>query len=328
MQISDPGFGAGRMAVAPMLDVTDSIFRRLIRVYSRRIVNYTEMVAADAIVHEKYHLLDYDPVELPCVLQLGGSSPKKLALAAKIGSGLGYSAVNLNAGCPSDKVQAGAFGAALLKNIPLLCDCFKAMADAASCEVTVKTRIGYDHEDSFEFTCHLVDSLYNAGCRHLILHARKAWLTGLSPRENRSIPPLDYGRVYKMKEMYPDLRITLNGGITTLEQCRDHLEHVDGVMLGRALCDNPYLLSAVDREIFGEDAAVPSREELLARFVPLTAVMLSEGRPLHLIVRHLMNLFAGCPGSRLYRRYLSEHMTRPGEDETILERAWQAMRGA
>ena len=317
--------GAMRFSVAPMIDVTDSIFRRLARIFSTQCMLYTEMIAADAIIHGKHHLLDLKENELPCVLQLGGSDPSKLAKAAKVGQSFGYTEINLNAGCPSDKVQSGNFGAILMKTPDLIADCVKAMQDAVSVPVTVKTRIGVDEEDSVDFTLNLIDTIVKSGCTHVILHARKAWLNGLSPKENRTIPPLDYDRVYLIKRTFPNLKVTINGGILTLDEAKFHLSKVDGVMLGRAIIDNPYLLSKVDNEIFNLDTPLLSREEILYKAVDLAATLQAEGHAVHHMMRHLLCLFNGCPGARLYRRYLSENMTALGAGPKVLLDAYQAM---
>ena len=223
-------FKADRFAIAPMIDVTNSAFRRFARILTKRSMLYTEMIAAEALVHGKLNLIAYDKVELPCVLQLGGSDPKKLAQAAKIGEDQGYSAINLNAGCPSDKVQSGSFGAILMKTPEVIAKAVAAMQEAVKIPVTVKTRIGVDEQDSFEDTLKIVKTIYDSGCRHIILHARKAWLNGLSPKENRTVPPLDYERVYAMRELFPDLYMTINGGILTIAECLAQLQKVDAVM--------------------------------------------------------------------------------------------------
>ncbi len=315
-------FTADRFSVAPMVDVTTRSFRLMARVLSKRAMLYTEMIAADAIVHGKQHLIEFSDIELPLTLQLGGNDPQKMAAAAKTGAQMGYSAVNINAGCPSDKVQQGAFGAVLMKDIPLLCDIFQEMQGAVSIPVTVKTRIGVDNDDSWEFTLNLVQSLVAAGVKHIILHARKAWLSGLSPKENRTIPPLDYARVYKLKQLFPQVFFTINGGISNLEQCKPQLQAVDGVMLGRALIDNPYLLAAVDRNIFGSSAPQRSRAECWADFIELAASLRAQGVALHHFARHLLGFFSGVRGARAYRRFLSEHMTALGADERVLAQAF------
>lgn len=325
-----------RFSVAPMVDVTDSIFRRMARLFSKRCMLYTEMIAAEALVHEKYHLIDFVDLELPCTLQLGGSEPHKLAFATKAGVKRGYSAINLNAGCPSDKVQSGNFGAVLMKTPQVIADCYQAMQEAVDQEcknlginpipVSVKTRIGVDELDSQEYTFKLMDTIYQAGCRHIIIHARKAWLNGLSPKENRTVPPLDYERVYAVKNRYLDLKVTINGGILTIDSALEQLTKVDGVMLGRAIIDNPYLLSQVDSQIFKDpQAKEQTREEVLAKLVDLTNELKAEGKPVHLLLRHVLGLFNGCPNSRLFRRYLSEYMTQKDTDGRVLELAYKTM---
>ena len=323
-----------RFSVAPMVDVTDSVFRRMARVMTKQAMLYTEMIAAEALVHEKYYLIAFKDEELPCCLQLGSADPKKLALATKVAVEHGYSAINLNAGCPSDKVQSGNFGAILMKTPELIAQCYQAMAEAAAqaapagttIPVSVKTRIGVDELDSVDFTFKLMGTIYEAGCRHIIIHARKAWLNGLSPKENRTIPPLDYERVYQIKAAFPDLKVTINGGITTMAQCQEQLTRVDGVMLGRAIIDNPYLLATVDRDLYGgTQGPVLTREQVLERMVELGAQLQSEGKALHFLCRHLLGLFNGCANSRLYRRYLSEHMTQKDVRPEILLKAHQAM---
>ncbi len=312
-------------SVAPMVDVTNSTFRRMARILSKKALLYTEMIAADALCHEKYHLIDFKDEELPLVLQLGGNDEAKLAKASQIGEKRGYSAINLNAGCPSDKVQSGAFGAVLMHDPKKLQSLVKAMIESVSIPVSVKTRIGVDEKDSFDFTVELVSSIYEAGCREITLHARKAWLNGLSPKENRTIPPLDYERVYAIKSMFPDLHVTINGGITSIEECKAQLQKVDGVMLGRSIIDNPYLLAFVDREIYGEDVEVKTRDELLAEFVELAKVMQQEGTALHHLFRHLLGLYQGIRGAKRFRRHLSDYMTSPTVQPALLFEAREAM---
>jgi tRNA-dihydrouridine synthase A len=314
-----------RFSAAPMVDVTTSAFRRAARLFTKKATLYTEMVAAQAIVHGAMRLLEFSPEEMPLVLQLGGSDPAVLARAAREGEKAGFAAVNLNAGCPSDKVQSGDFGAVMMKDPGHLADCVKAMQDAVSVPVTVKTRIGVDALDSEDFTRTLIGAIYGTGCRHVIIHARKAWLNGLSPKENRTVPPLDYDRVYRLKEAFPDLAITINGGITTIDQCLDQLGRVDGVMLGRALIDNPYLMAQVDSRIFGDGAPVKSREEILEAAMELASKFKAEGRPFRHLGQHFLNLFASCPGSRRYRRYLSAHL---GDEDgaAVLGQAYAQMK--
>lgn len=321
-------YGADRFSIAPMIDVTTSAFRRFTRIMTKRSMLYTEMIAAEALVHGKLNLIAHDNNELPCVLQLGGSDPQKLAIAAKIGEDCGYSAINLNAGCPSDKVQSGSFGAILMKTPDVIASCVEKMQSAVKIPVTIKTRIGVDDLDSFDYTVKIVKTIYDSGCRHIVLHARKAWLNGLSPKENRSIPPLDYDRVYEMKEMFPDLFITINGGILTIDDCLLHLKKVEGVMLGRAIIDNPYLLSSVDRDIFEDGSEVKSRENVLNEFADLCEKFLSEGHRFHHMAMHGLNLFNGCHGARRFRQYMSAHMHQENADASLLLKAYQKMQGA
>lgn len=325
MMFANNHFGANVYSVAPMVDVTNSVFRRLMRLYSKRSMLYTEMIAAEALVHEKYHLLEHAEYELPCTLQLGGSDASKLALASKVGQKFGYSAINLNAGCPSDKVQNGNFGAILMREPKKIAMLYQAMQDAVDIEVTVKTRIGVDDLDSFDFTVDLIGTIYNAGCRHIIVHARKAWLNGLSPKENRTVPPLDYKRVYAIKSMFPDLMITINGGILTIDEIKEQLTHVDGVMQGRAIIDNPYILCAIDCEIFGENSKIMSREEALYSAIELYEREFKGKVAFHHFAKHLLGLFAGCKNSKLYRRYLSNHMNELGADGKVLSEAYVSM---
>lgn len=313
-----------RFAVAPMVDVTTSAFRLAARLYTKKAMLYTEMIAADAITHGKLHLLQFDPLEQPVTLQLGGNNENTLAQATKAGAKAGYATINLNAGCPSDKVQSGAFGAVMMKDPKHLALCFKAMNEAVDLPVSVKTRIGVDDQDSVEFTHELIGTLYEAGCRHVIVHARKCWLQGLSPKENRSVPPLDYVRVWDLKKYFPKLKVTINGGITTIADCLMHLEHVDGVMLGRACVDDPYLMAYVDSAIFKAESVVSSREEIFDSACALCERYVAQGGRFRHIGQHFLNLFASLPGARRYRRYLSEHL---GEQDAVkvLHQAREAM---
>ena len=320
---------ADRFSVAPMIDVTNRTFRRMARLLTKRAMLYTEMIAAQAITHGKEHLIEQDPNnENPCTLQLGGSDPKVLAQACKIALKFGYSAINLNAGCPSDKVQSGSFGAILMKTPEVITDCLKAMQDAVDIPVTVKTRIGVDDLDDFEYTKKIVQSVYITGSRHIILHARKAWLNGLSPKENRTVPPLDYARVYALKEVFPDLAITINGGILTIDDCLEQLQHVEGVMLGRAIMDNPYLLASVDSKIYGVDEEVKSRDEIFETIMDFAQKFVSEGNKLHYLGNHIINFFNGCKGARRFRNYLSCHMHELGAGPEVLREAYKRMKEA
>lgn len=318
-----------KFSVAPMIDVTNRTFRRMARIFSKKAMLYTEMIAAQAITHGKEYLIDHNPEEEnPCTLQLGGSDRDVLAKACKVGEKFGYDAINLNAGCPSDKVQSGSFGAILMRTPEVITDCLKAMQDAVSIPVTVKTRIGVDELDDFEYTKKIVASVYDTGSRHIILHARKAWLNGLSPKENRSVPPLDYQRVYALKEFFPNLSITINGGIKSIDDCKEQLQHVEGVMLGRAIMDDPYLLAFVDHEIYGVDSPILSKDEIFEKIVEFSYDFVKEGNKIHYLGNHVLNLFTGCKGARRYRNYLSCHMHELGAGPEVLVEAFKKMKEA
>ena len=290
-----------------MMDWTDRHCRVFHRLLSRRARLYTEMVTAEAILHGKRdRLLVFDPVEHPVVLQLGGSDPAKLAAAAVIGEAYGYDEINLNVGCPSDRVQGGNFGACLMAEPNLVAACVAAMRDAVQIPVTVKCRIGIDDQDSEADFERFIMTVADAGCSVFIVHARKAWLQGLSPKENREIPPLDYGRVYRLKAAHSNLTIVINGGIATLAAAQDHLLHVDGVMLGRTAYQTPWVLADVDRLFFGEITAPRSRADILNALLPYTARHIAGGGRLHNIARHILGIYHGEPGGRAFRRHLSE----------------------
>lgn len=312
-------------SIAPMIDYTDTYFRQFARLFTKYAALYTPMIAADAIYHNKLSLLEYEPIEHPLFLQLGGCDEKKLAYACKIANNLGYDGINLNAGCPSDRVQNGSFGAILMKDRVHLASLFDAMAQSSDVPVSVKTRIGVDNEDSYEFTYELINALYQQGCRHIILHARKAWLNGLSPKENRTIPPLDYQRVYKIKQEFSDLNITINGGIVSLENIKEQLQKVDGVMLGRAIIDNPYLLAYVDKYVFDKDSAIVSYDEIIEKIIKLCERLEKQNIPVNKVLRHALGLFYGQKNSKIYRRYLSENMNKLGAKATIIEEAYKLM---
>ena len=311
-----------RFSVAPMMDWTDRHDRFFLRLLSRRARLYTEMVTANAIrFGERAKLLDFNAEEHPLALQLGGSEPDALAEAAKIGEDWGYDEINLNVGCPSDRVQSGSFGACLMQEPDLVADCMAAMRDAVTIPVTVKSRIGVDAQDPEEALFTLVEKCKSAGVAHFIVHARKAWLEGLSPKENRDIPPLDYELVYRLKGANPELLISINGGIETLEESTAHLERVDGVMLGRAAYKNPYLLAGVDGALFGDTTPPPSREEIVDKLIPYAERLVAQGTPLHALTRHVMGLYQGQAGGRLWRRHLSENAPKRGDDPGVLQEA-------
>ncbi|GAB2999924.1 tRNA dihydrouridine(20/20a) synthase DusA [Psychrosphaera aestuarii] len=299
-----------RFCVAPMLDWTDRHCRYFYRTMSKHSVLYTEMVTTGAIIHGKNDFLKFNEREQPVALQLGGSDPEALAHCAKLAEERGYDEVNLNVGCPSDRVQNGMFGACLMAKPELVAECVAAMKAVTTIPITVKSRIGIDDQDSFEFLLDFVTKVKAAGCDTFIIHARKAWLTGLSPKENRDIPPLDYGRVYKIKQMFPDLEIIINGGIKTLEESIEHLEHVDGVMMGREVYQNPYIMADVDAAIYGEPTKKIKRSEVLSEMSEyITLHEQDEGRAWH-VLRHMMGLYLGLPGAKIWRRYLSENAVK------------------
>jgi tRNA-dihydrouridine synthase A len=313
---------AHRFCVAPMMDWTDRHCRFFHRQLTRRALLYTEMVTAQAIRHgDRQRLLGFDPRESPVALQLGGSDPVLLAEAARWGENFGYAEINLNVGCPSDRVQEGRFGACLMAEPALVAACFDAMRGAVSVPVTIKCRIGIDDQDSEAALDHFVRTVAAAGCRTFIVHARKAWLKGLSPKENREIPPLDYDRVYRLKSIHHDLNIIVNGGITSNNLVKEHLDQVDGVMLGRIAYQQPWLLASADQEFFGDTAPVASRAEAVARMRPYIADELARGTWLSRITRHLLGLYHGEPGGRLWRRVLSEGASRPGAGLALVDRA-------
>lgn len=289
-----------------MMDCTDRHARFLLRLISHHTLLYTEMVTAQALLRgNPDHLLAYHPAEHPVALQLGGSDPGQLAQAARIGADFGYAEINLNVGCPSDRVQSGRFGACLMAEPALVGDCVAAMQAAVSVPVTVKCRIGIDRTDRDEDLFDFVETVAAAGCRQFTVHARKAWLDGLSPRENREIPPLRYDTVHRLKRLRPELEVVINGGITDLDQALDQLKQVDGVMIGRAAYHAPWLLALADRRIFGQDSAAPSRAAVLEHYFEYMQEQLGAGTPLTALSRPLLGLFQGQPGARAWRRTLS-----------------------
>lgn len=258
-------------------------------------------------------------------MQFGGSNPAELARCAKLAAERGYDEVNLNVGCPSDRVQNGRFGACLMAEPELVAECVDAMKQAVDIPVTVKTRIGIDEQDSYEFLTHFIDTVMAKGCGEFIIHARKAWLQGLSPKENREIPPLDYDRVYQLKRDYPTLNISINGGITSLEQAKTHLQHLDGVMVGREAYQNPYILAQVDQLLCGSQKAVMSREAVIETMLPYIEAHLQAGGRLNHITRHMIGLFQGLPGARAWRRYLSENAHKNGAGIEVVKQAYQSI---
>lgn len=315
-------FSPQRFSVAPMLDWTDRHCRYFHRQLTRQALLYTEMVTTGAIIHGKGDYLAWNEQEQPVALQLGGSDPAALAQCAQLAEQRGYNHINLNVGCPSDRVQNGRFGACLMAEAALVADCIKAMRDRVSIPVTVKTRIGIDEQDSYGFLCDFIGTVAGRGeCDTFIIHARKAWLSGLSPKENREIPPLDYPRVYQLKRDFPQLTIAINGGIKTLQEAQLHLQHLDGVMIGREAYQNPGLLAGVDSALFGADSAQANPVDVVRAMYPYIERELSQGTWLGHITRHMLGLFQGIPGARQWRRHLSENAHKPGADVAVVEKA-------
>jgi tRNA-dihydrouridine synthase A len=318
-----------RFSVAPMMDWTDRHCRFFHRLLTRRALMYTEMVTTGAVLHgDKARLLGFDPAEHPVALQLGGSDPRALAECARIAEDFGYDEINLNVGCPSDRVQEGRFGACLMAEPDLVGDCVAAMKATVPLPVTVKCRIGIDEQDPEAALDALTSAARRAGVDALMVHARKAWLQGLSPRENRDVPPLDYDRVYRLKSANPDLEISINGGVTTLEQASAHLQQVDGVMMGRAAYQEPWRLLAVDPLLFGQPAPFASPKDAGLALVPYIERERARGTRLHSITRHLHGLFHAVPGARAFRRHLAVEGVKPGADARVLLDALAHVRDA
>ena len=315
-----------RFSVAPMMEWTDRHERYFLRQISRRALLYTEMITAEAVIHgDRERLLGFSGQEHPIALQLGGADPDRMAMAAEVGQEYGYDEININVGCPSDRVQSGRFGACLMAEPELVAASVRAMGMATDLEITVKSRIGIDDQDSYDFLCGFIETVAAGGCSTFIVHARKAILSGLSPKQNREIPPLDYDRVYRLKADYPEFEIIINGGIETIEQCQDHLKHVDGVMVGRAAYQSPYLLAAVDGEIYGERTDPASRQNLVHAMQPYISEQLGKGVRLNAISRHMLGLYHGQPGARAWRRYISERSHLAGADGALLQDAAEQM---
>ena len=318
---NQPYFYRGRFSVAPMLDWTTRHCRYFHRQFSKHALLYTEMVTAPAIIHAKYDHLDFDTRENPLALQLGGSDPAQLKYCVELAAQRGYREINLNVGCPSDRVQNGVFGACLMAKADLVAQCVEQMQSAVDIPVTVKTRIGIDDLDSYEFLCDFIEKVQGKGCHEFIIHARKAWLSGLSPKENREIPPLDYERVYQLKRDFPHLKIVINGGIKTVEEMKRHLQFVDGVMVGRAAYQNPSLLGTIDRALFAENAPIVTPRDAVLAMLPYIEQQLAQGVYLNHIVRHMLGAFQNCKGARQWRRYLSENAFKQGAGIEVVETA-------
>lgn len=305
-----------------MMEWTDRHCRYFHRSLTRRALIYTEMLTTGAVLHgDRARLLGFDPTEHPVALQLGGSDPAALAAAARIGEDFGYGEINLNAGCPSDRVQEGRFGACLMAEPRLVSDCVAAMKAAVRLPVTVKCRLGIDAQDPEQSLFDFAAAVKSAGADALVVHARKAWLKGLSPRENRDVPPLDYEIVHRLKAAHRDFEIVLNGGIASVEQAEQHLVHVDGVMMGRAAYQEPWRLLAIDARLFGERPQFRSAKEAALALVPYIERELRQGHRLHSVTRHMLGLFRSVPGARAFRRHLATHGVKPAADASVLVEA-------
>ena len=315
------------ISVAPMMDWTDRHCRWFHRQLSSRVRLYTEMVVADAVIHgPRDRLLGYDKIEHPVALQIGGSDPKKLAQATKIGVGFGYDEINLNIGCPSDRVQAGRFGACLMAEADLVADCFKAMSDVTDKEVTVKCRLGIDDQDLARTLPGFIDVVSRAGCETFIIHARKAWLQGLSPKDNRTIPPIDYGQVQTMKARFPELKIIVNGQLADVNHAIEVIDDkLDGAMFGRAAYNTPWILTEIDNVFFNLPNLSLDRLEIVERLIRYAEGQQDEDRSTKALIRHVMGLFAGQPGARLWRRTLSEALARKDKPSDILGQGLSTM---
>ena len=310
-----------RLSIAPMLDWTDRHCRYFLRQLSRHVLLYTEMVTTGALLHrDPERFLDYHPDEHPLALQLGGSEPGELARCTRLAEEWDYDEINLNVGCPSDRVQSGRFGACLMAEPALVAECVSAMRESTRRPVTVKHRIGIDERDSYDELSRFVETVADAGCRTFIVHARKAWLQGLSPKENREVPPLRHETIYRLKADFPELEIIINGGIPGLDEVVWHLEQVDGAMIGRAAYHDPWLLAAADRRIFGDSAGPSPPRAVVLEMQSYVEQELARGSRLHHITRHMLGLFQGVPGARAWRRHLSEQANRPGAGwQTLLD---------
>ncbi|MGC8732238.1 MAG: tRNA dihydrouridine(20/20a) synthase DusA [Halothiobacillaceae bacterium] len=320
--MTDPLRRHRRLATAPMLDWTDRHARFFFRLLSRETLLYTEMVTTGAILHgDTERHLAFSPLEHPVALQLGGSDPRDLAESSRIGAEFGYDEVNLNVGCPSDRVQSGRFGACLMAEPGLVAECVAAMREAVMVPVTVKSRIGIDHQEGYEPLAGFVEQVAAAGCEVFIVHARKAWLAGLSPKENREIPPLRYAMVHRLKQDFPHLTIMINGGIRSLDEAEAQLAHVDGVMIGRAAYENPFLLREADRRLYGSEQPDPLPEAVMRAWMDYVQAAWDKGTPLHAMTRHILGAFHGQPGARAFRRHLSEHAPRKGSTPEVLREA-------
>ncbi len=311
-----------RFTAAPMMEWSDTHCRSFWRLLTKEAVLYSEMVTTGALIHgDRARFLDFNASEHPLALQLGGSDPKALAECAKMAEDWGYDEVNLNCGCPSDRVQNNMIGACLMAEPQLVAECMSAMQNAVKIPVTIKHRIGIDDMEDYEGMVNFVRTVASAGCNTFIVHARKAWLKGLSPKENREVPPLQYEKVVQLKKEHPELEIIINGGITTLEQSLTLLNDVDGVMLGREIYQNPYLLAEVDQKIYGIDKPVVSREEVMEGFIAYATKQVAKGIRINYMTRHILGLYQGLPGSRKFRRVISEQAYKPNAGLEVIKAA-------
>ena len=311
-----------KFCVAPIMTHTDRHFRYILRLLSRHVMLYTEMVTTGALIHGPADkLLVYHPEEHPLAIQLGGSEPEALARCAHMAAATGYDEVNLNIGCPSDRVQSGKIGACLMAESELVAECVAAMAAVISIPVTVKCRVGIDANDSYEALFNFVQLVAKGGCTTFIIHARKACLQGLSPRQNREVPPLKYDFVHRIKSDFPELEIIINGGITAITQMQEQLQNVDGVMIGRAICNNPYLLSEIESTLYKHPQTLLTRNAILEAYIEYVSKELATGTPLSYLTRNIIGMFHGQPGSRLYRRYLSDNMYRRDSGIEVIKQA-------
>ncbi len=311
-----------RFCVAPMLDWTDRHERYFLRLMSKHALLYTEMVTTGALIHgDKKRHLAFNQQEHPVALQLGGSEPKDMALCAKIAEDYGYDEVNINVGCPSDRVQSGAFGACLMAEAELVADNVDAMRNAVNIPVTVKNRIAIDEMDEYQTLYHFIDTVSQAGCKTFIVHARKAWLKGLSPKQNRDVPPLNYELVYQMKRQFPQLEIIINGGIKTLSECQAHLKQVDGVMMGREVYHNPFIMNDVDQQFYNDQPNYRTRLDVLEQYIEYMQAQLKQGVYLKQMSRHILGLFPAMRGAKAWRRYISENAHKKGAGVEIIREA-------
>ena len=311
-------FGNHKLSVAPMLDWTDRHCRYFYRVMSKHTVLYTEMVTTGAIIFGKGDYLSFNNEEHPLVLQLGGSDSRAMSECAKIAEQQGYDEININVGCPSDRVQNGRFGACLMAEPNLVAECVQQMQSVVDIPITVKSRIGIDDLDSYAYLHEFIKTVGGAGCQHFIVHARKAWLSGLSPKQNREVPPLDYERVYQVKRDFPQFEISINGGIKSFGEANDHLSQLDGVMIGREIYQNPYMLVTADRDIWQKDSPELSRQEIILEMVEYIDRYVAQGGKAWHVLRHMLGLCNGLAGARQFRRYLSESSGRDGANGEVL----------